>query len=256
MRRRHHGGCRVAVERAAHGCTLICDGHLRASGGWFNRKVKPVELLHEAYDPLIAFAAAVDEQVGWTATELPGWTVRDVLFHLATDGQRALVALASPSDRFCDTDDVTYWSAWQPGTDPAQSTLRGVRIAASAWTSVRGPAELFATTAQAVLAVAANTDLARSVATQGRTLTAEALLRTLVVEATVHHLDLQPALAAQPAAVALAEVRRVLDTLLGHAAPVGWDDIRYIRTGTGRQALDPAERQALGPLANRFPMFG
>lgn len=213
-------------------------------------------LLHEAYDPLIAFAAVVDERVGWTATELPGWTVRDLLFHLATDAQRALVALASPSDRPCDTDDVTYWSAWQPGTDPAQATLRGVRIAASAWTSVRGPAELFRNTAQAALSVAANADLTRPVATQGRTLTAEALLRTLVVEATVHHLDMQAALAQLPAAVALAEVRRVLDSLLGRAAPAGWDDIRYIRTGTGRQALDPAERQALGPRADRFPLFG
>lgn len=55
--------------------------------------------------------------------------------------------------------EVSYWRSWQPGTEAAQAGLRGVRISASAWASVRGPADLFTETAAAVLAVAADADV-------------------------------------------------------------------------------------------------
>lgn len=218
--------------------------------------MNPVDLLRAAYRPLIAFADQVDDRQGWTATQLPGWTVRDLLLHLASDCQRALVALATPATRPADTDEISYWSRWQPGTDGAQAGLRGTRIMASAWTSVRGPADLYADTARAVLIGAARADLRAVVATQGRTLTVESLLRTLAVEATAHQLDLAPALTAVPAETSLAEVRHVLDGLLGTPAPSHWDTVRYARLGTGRLPLDADERAALGALAERFPMFG
>lgn len=214
------------------------------------------ELVREAYEPLVAFAAEVDEPTGWRPTELPGWAVRDLIFHLLGDAQRALVALARPSRQRCDTDEISYWRGWQPGTDGAQAGLRGVRIQASAWSSVRGPADLYVETAEAVLAVADRADPTGSITTQGHVMTVDALLRTLAVEAAVHHLDLSPALATRPADTVLGEVRRVLDGLLGQPAPAEWDDVRYARLGTGRSPLAPAERDALGPLADRFPLFG
>jgi hypothetical protein len=127
---------------------------------------------------------------------------------------------------------------------------------ASAWTSVRGPADLFIETARAVQTVAATTSPEAVVTTQGRTLTVDSLLRTLVVEAAVHHLDLEPVLPEPPAAHVLAEVRRTLDGLLGSEVAVGWTDVRYIQVGTGRLPLDADERAALGPRADRFPLFG
>ena len=214
------------------------------------------ELVREAYEPLIAFASGIDEATGWTPTQLPGWTVRDLIYHLAMDAQRALVALARPSDQECDTDEVSYWRGWRPGTDDAQAGLRGIRICASAWSSVRGIVELYVETATAVLSVAGRADPTDSITTQGHVMTVDALLRTLAVEAAVHHLDLEPALATPPAATALAEVRRVLDGLLGQPAPTEWDDVRYARLGTGRRPLEPADHAALGPLAERFPLFG
>jgi len=214
------------------------------------------ELVRAAYEPLIAFATEVDEATGWRPTELPGWAVRDLIFHLLGDAQRALVALARPSRHACDTDEISYWRGWQPGTDGAQAGLRGIRISASAWSSVRGPADLYVETAEAVLAVADRADPSDSITTQGHVMTVDALLRTLAVEAAVHHLDLEPALPTRPAAAVLGEVRRVLDGLLGQPAPVGWDDVRYARLGTGRLALEPDDRDALGPLADRFPLFG
>jgi hypothetical protein len=167
-----------------------------------------------------------------------------VLLHLAFDCQRALVALATQSLEPPDTDEVSYWSEWMPGTDGAQAGLRGTRIMASAWTSVRGPADLYVETARAVMTVAANTSPEAVVTTQNRILTVDSLLRTLAVEAAVHQLDLEPVLPDPPAASVLAEVRRTLDRLLGEVADVEWTDVRYIRVGTGRVPMEAHERAA------------
>jgi Mycothiol maleylpyruvate isomerase N-terminal domain len=67
-------------------------------------------LLAAAYRPLFALAATVREEDGWLATRLPGWTFRDLLFHLAGDAQRALVAFGTRSERSADTDAISYWS--------------------------------------------------------------------------------------------------------------------------------------------------
>jgi hypothetical protein len=218
--------------------------------------VNAVDLLACAYRPLIALADDLDDLRGWLPTLLPGWCVRDLVFHLAADCQRALVALATPADGAPDTDEISYWSHWQPGTEYAQAGLRGTRIIASAWTSVRGPAGLHAETARAVLVAAGRVQPGDVVATQGHRLTVASLLRTLAVEAAVHHLDLAPVLPEPPVAEALAEVRHVLDGLLGEPAPSSWDDARYAQVGTGRAELNVAEREQLGPLADRFPLFG
>lgn len=215
-----------------------------------------VDLLGEAYGPLLQLAEVVDERQGWTPSLLPGWTVRDLLLHLASDCQRALVAFGTPSVEPADTDEVTYWSQSKPGTEGAQAGLRGTRIMASAWTSVRGPADLYVEAARAVLTVAATSNPESVVTTQRRRMTIDSLLRTLAAEAVVHHLDLEPVLPEPPSSLALAEVCRVLDALLGETATAGWSEVRYIRVGTGRLSLTEEERAALGPLADRFPLFG
>jgi hypothetical protein len=95
------------------------------------------------------------------------------------------------------------------------------------------------------------------VRTQGHVLTAGDLVRTLVVEAAVHHLDLVVALDRPlPSAGPLRIVRETIDGLLGQALPLPWDDVTYARTGTGRAPISAADRRALGPLAGRFPLFG
>ena len=218
--------------------------------------MEALALLAAAYAPLIDLADGLDEERGWHATRLPGWTVRDLLFHLTTDAQRALVALGTPSDAVADTDSVSYWSNWKPGTDGAGAGRRGIRVMASAWTSVRGPAELYAETARAVLVHAARQDSASVVQTQGHLLTIDSLLRTLAVEAGVHHLDFLDAIAAPPGSAVLAEIRRTLDGLLGTPAPGTWDDTRYALTGPGREPLTDDERRELGTGAERFPLFG
>jgi hypothetical protein len=94
------------------------------------------------------------------------------------------------------------------------------------------------------------------VRTQGHVLTLEDLASTLCVEATIHHLDLVHDLPHEgPPAAGLAEVRRVLDGLVGAAVKVAWSDERYARVATGRAEPTADEAQALGGLADRFPLF-
>jgi hypothetical protein len=83
------------------------------------------------------------------------------------------------------------------------------------------------------------------------------LLSTLTVEAAVHHLDLVLRLDRPgPAAAPLAEVRRVLEALLGRPLPADWDDVTAARRGTGREPLSAADRDELADAAAAFPLFG
>jgi hypothetical protein len=88
-------------------------------------------------------------------------------------------------------------------------------------------------------------------------LTVADFLSTLTVEAAVHHLDLVVRLDRPgPAPGPLAEVRRVLEGLLGAPLPAAWDDATAARRGTGREPLTVADRAELGPAAAAFPLFG
>ena len=177
--------------------------------------------------------------------------MRDLVHHLWSDAQRALVALHTPAAGPADVDSVSYWRPWQPGTPGAEAGRRGTRIMASVWSSVEPIAALYAETASAVLVAGhgrAGDDL---VATQDHVLTVDALFRTLAVEATVHHLDLR---LGEPSEEGLAETRRVLDGLLGRPAPIE-DAVRYALVGTGRESLTEDEAGAFGADVERLPLF-
>jgi hypothetical protein len=95
------------------------------------------------------------------------------------------------------------------------------------------------------------------VRTQGHVLAVGDLLSTLAVEATVHQLDLTVDLpgADGPAPSGLAEVRRVLDGLLGGPVAAAWPDDRYALVATGRADPTPDEARELGSLVARLPVF-
>jgi hypothetical protein len=216
-----------------------------------------LDCLRSAYGELLARIEALDEVAAWRPTGCAGWTVRDLVFHLLTDAQRALVALGTPAEGAADVDAVSYWRAWQPGTPGAQAGRRSIRIMASVWSDTRALTALYGESARAVLVLAAREDGAALVATQGHVLTVDDLLATLAVEAAVHHLDLVAfSHGPGPGAQSLALVRETLDGLLGRPAPPNWDDARYALIGTGRASLTDAERAALGSDAAKLPLFG
>jgi hypothetical protein len=133
---------------------------------------------------------------------------------------------------------------------------RHVRIVASAYS----PAELAQswrlTSEAAVRAAAACSHPA--VSTQGLTLLTADFISTLVVEAAVHYLDMTAALpvAAPPDPAALRIVRHVLESLSGAQLPRSWDDESCALKGTGRLPLSDPDRDELGPLAAKLPLFG
>ena len=131
------------------------------------------------------------------------------------------------------------------------------RIAASVHGGLAGISRRYTETSAAVLIAAGRVGAGDLVATQGHVLTVADLCSTLVVEAAVHHLDLVAHLERPgPAPGPLAEVRRVLEGLLGRALPSEWDDVTAARRGTGREPLTAADRAELGEGAAAFPLFG
>jgi len=181
--------------------------------------------------------------------------VRDVVFHLLGDAQRALVSLLTPSDGPADRTAVTYWIDSPGQHDPDSRGLRATRTMASAW-SLPYLVETYVRTSTAALALAGRTPPDTLVATQGHVLTARDLVATFAVEAAVHHLDLVVELDRPgPRAEPLALVRQTLDGLLGRPVPVAWDDRTWALAGTGRRPLDAAERHAFGADADRLPLL-
>ena len=246
----------------------------------------PAELVREVYQTLASAVATMTDERSWLPTDCAGWAARDLVFHCLSDAQRGLVALHTPAGAPADRDAISYWSDWQPepGGAGAANGRRFTRVVSSMFLTADPLRELFLETTAAVAHAAARTDPGMLVATQGHVLTAGDLLSTLAVEATIHHLDLTPALCGAPtaadthtetdtetqtqthaetsaaptaSAAGLAEVRRVLDGLLGRPVPIGWDTATYARKATGRLPLTPEERQALDrdALADRFPLF-
>ncbi len=93
------------------------------------------------------------------------------------------------------------------------------------------------------------------VLTQGHAISAADLASTLAVEATLHHVDLVAHLGTDrpgPTADGMAEVRRVVELLLG-VDVTGWTDERVALVGTGRATPTEEERQDLSGVG--LPVF-
>ena len=209
------------------------------------------QVLEASYTALLDALAGDEGDAAWAPTLCTGWSVQDLVQHLLGDAQRALVALHTPCSGPADVDEISYWHAWALDRAGADAGRRANRILASVW-SFSALAALYVETAQAVLLASAERSGDEVVMTQGHRLTVAALRSTLAVEATVHQLDLG---LGRPSDRGLAEVRHVLDGLLGHAAPIP-DDARYALIGTGRSSLTTEESVLLGAAADRFPLFG
>jgi hypothetical protein len=214
-----------------------------------------VELLAIAYDDLEGLFAAIDEERSWSPTGCLGWSVRDLAFHCLADARRGLVALHTPTARAAGTDAVGYWRSWGAPEDGDTDRRMG-RIQSGVfetWDQLRG---FHAETASAVIHAAHRTDPAAVVATQGHAITVDDVLRTLTVEAAIHHLDVVAHLGLRgPSRETLHEARTVLDALGPAAFPAEWDDRDVVLVGTGRVRPRSELQTALGDLADALPLF-
>jgi hypothetical protein len=235
-------------------------------------QVAVLDALDAVYRKVTVVAGGLSEADLMRPSRCAGWAVADVLYHELLDARRALRTFASPADRPPDCDDVSYWTDYAPGGDGSSGDgasgggtstyaeesaahARYVRIAAAAYPPGALAWEWSETAAAAVRAGRACGH--EAVTTQGHVLTVADFAATLAVEAAVHYLDLTVALpgAPPPEPASLALVRRVLTGLLGAPLPASWDDVNAALKGTGRDPLNDADRQALGPSASKFPLF-
>ncbi len=243
--------------------------------------IATLRALEESYGAVTAAVRTLPETAFERPTRCDGWTVRDLLYHMLLDPQRALVALATPTTEAATTDLVAYWRLFQPGTEQALRHADFVRRAASAYVRPATLVGEWEETSEAALRAASAVIAGRAepqpmarptrrrggqvaappsgrVRTQGLVIALPDLLATLTVEAALHHLDITVNLDnPQPAPPAALEVVRLtLDGLLGSPLPVAWDAETYALKATGRMAVDAAEVERLGPLAARLPLLG
>lgn len=185
--------------------------------------------------------------------------MRDLLFHLLLDAQRALIALADPSEEEPDTDAVSYWEKYAEATQPDDpAPIRFVQRSALAYETPTGLGRHWLDTSYAAVAAAHNAKPRASVRTQSHVMRVEDFVVTLVVEAVIHYWDLTlELLADEPElpADAVALTRSTLEGLLGVSIPEGWSTEEMLIKPTGRYPLSERDRQALGPAAERIPVM-
>lgn len=210
------------------------------------------------YALLDELAASLSDEQTLLPSRCRGWAVCDVLCHLDLGMVEILVALASPTDRPADTDFAAYWRDCCAPGEPDLGHARWVRLVASAYQRPGGLVRHMRLTTGAALRQGQAAAADRRLMFQGHVIEMGDFLATWVVEAAIHHLDMTLELpqAPPPVPASLAVTRETLDALLGERPPTGWDDATYALKGTGRLPLTVEERVALGPLAERFPLFG
>jgi hypothetical protein len=212
--------------------------------------------LDDEYSLLDRFIASLEPEQLLIPGGCIGWTNAALLYHMLLDAQRALVTFSSPSSGPTTSDWVNYWRSFQADDPDARDHMRFVVISAAAHGDPSTIGWRWRETAGAALRRAREAGVIDFVTTQGHVLATPDFVATLVVEATIHHVDLTKNLSGpEPAGHAVALTTRTLDGLYDGPRPEGWDDLTYIRKLTGREPLDPSERAVLGGAADRLPVF-
>jgi uncharacterized protein (TIGR03083 family) len=191
-------------------------------------------------------------------TRCTEWNVKELVAHMYRDVLRVFTGLSESAPEAADTDSVSYWRAYAPVDDATDIADRAKEIAAQHETG-QAMAEAWNDLWQRSVALAATSDRDRIVRTWRPTLTLDDLLRTRVLEITVHRMDLNAALdlPPDPTEGGLEITEEILLGLLGQALPdgLGWDGPTFLDKGTGRAGLTETERATLGELAAEFPLL-
>ncbi|MGZ4109295.1 MAG: maleylpyruvate isomerase N-terminal domain-containing protein [Actinomycetota bacterium] len=192
-------------------------------------------------------------------TRYPPWDVRILVGHMVRDLERVVAALDEPPPDAAATDAVSYFRNYDPRAAGPGITARAME-AAGGFDSTEALARGFDEMLRRCVEAAEAHDPARLLRTRVTTIRLDEFLKTRILEIGVHGLDLADALDRDPwlSPAAASLIRGILTGLLGDdpSAALGWTDLTYIETGTGRRPLTDAERSFLGPRANAFPLLG
>ena len=215
--------------------------------------------LGRTYGRLTQVARGLNDADFERPTRCAGVSVGALLVHLLYDAERALVAFATPSTAEPDRDFVSYWRDFPAGDAGEVSFFSAVASAYQPPTKLVGHwAEVSGAAARAAAVVLAENG--HKVETQGHVLRAADFVATLVLEATVHHLDLTQELpeAPEPDPEGLQVTARTLDGLFGPEAwdVIQWDTTTYVLKATGRLPLTEDDLELLGDHASRLPLLG
>jgi uncharacterized protein (TIGR03083 family) len=223
----------------------------------------------EVASPLAALRAEC-ELVSETVLSLPeesfslrtrctAWDVKGLLGHMYRDIDRLNVALSEGAPPEPDTDSVSYWRSYDPIVDGPAIALRSQELA-DTYATGKAFANAWDEMWRNTLNSTSKADLDRIVVTWGPALTLNEFLKTRVLEMTVHRMDLEDALGRKGwgSDDAVSIVDDIMEGLLGEQPPsdLEWDVVDFIEIGAGRRPLTEAEREILGPLADRFPLMG
>ena len=195
-------------------------------------------------------------------TRCAGWLAAHLLAHVRLGLAEQATSFAEPAGPAgaADRDYVSYWRDWPPGNRTA--TYEHVRFhwaIGSAYATADGMRNHVADTARQAAGMSrqAAHGLFRL---QGHVMAAEDILAMWTVEWVIHQLDLTAFLPGDrpgPVNAAVALTVATLDGLTGGAArPPAWDDVAYVLKGSGRMALDDADREFLGERAGALPALG
>lgn len=206
----------------------------------------------------IAVAAELPPDAFARPTRCPPWDVRILVGHVVRDLDRVLTYLDVPAPDVAASDAISYFQSYDPRAQ-GQAITAGSTEAADRFGStgelVRGLGE----TLQRCVEVAGENDPGRLLRTRLTTIRLDEFLRTRVLEVGVHGLDLADAIGRDPwlSPAAASTILAILTGLLGEdpSASLGWSDLTFIETGTGRRALTDAERSFLGARSDRFPLL-
>ena len=187
------------------------------------------------------------------------WDVKALMAHLWRDVDRVAEFLDGPTPSEVDGDLITYWRVYDPKAEGPLISARTYEVADRFGTGadlVRSFQEHLAMAAE----MAAGLDPSRPIRTRLQTMRLDDFIKTRVLELAVHGLDLARALNRDPwltpdgARVTIEILEGLMDIPL--PPELGWDDVTFIETGTGRRPLQESEREVLGARAERFPLIG
>lgn len=207
----------------------------------------------------IDVARALPDEAFAAPTRCPPWDVRVLIGHMVRDLDRVLTHLDDAAPEAAISDAVTYFRSYDPKAEGPQITAGSVEVADRYGT----PAELvdgFDSTLRRCLEAAGREDPARVMGTRLTSIRLDEFVKTRILEMGVHGMDLAAALGRRlwltPAAASV--VLSILVDLWGDdpAPALGWSDLTFIETATGRRPLTEAERGVLGGGADSFPLLG